>query len=184
MGCIACGRGFHKECMTGCKRCHPNDSSPETMEIEAPALLGRTKADADIRDPHSTGRKRAAELYPLDTNLPCEWQGKKNCGGGRFPIIGCLANTQAHRHHGPVKNTLRNQSGNVHRICTSCHIHWHELNDTEYDEKDYGLLPHQPEPADDVEIVQNALDWSSGEIGKRFTLASSVNKGLKNASED
>jgi hypothetical protein len=30
-----------------------------------------------------------------------------------------------------------------------------------------------------METVQNKLDWTSGKIGERFTLASSVNKGWK-----
>lgn len=139
-------------------------------------LSPREAKKNNLKDPESTGRKRAAQLYKIDPENPCEWQGKKNCGGGRYPVIGCRDGKQQHRHHGPVKRTTRNEVGNVHRICDDCHIHWHELNDLEYDEKDYNLLPHAPEPADDVELMKNILDWKSGEMGRRFKLASSMNR--------
>lgn len=73
-----------------------------------------------MKDVKSTGRKRAALLYPLDKNHPCEWRGKKNCGGGLKPIVGCLDGFQRHRHHGPVKNPVHNEQGNVHRVCATC----------------------------------------------------------------
>lgn len=93
----------------------------------------RTKPDAALKDQQSTGRKRAARLYPLDRNAPCEWRGKKNQGGGDNPIQGCTDGMQLNRHHGPDKNTLNNEPGNVHRICTHCHNRWHAKNDPDYD---------------------------------------------------
>jgi hypothetical protein len=158
-----------------------------TSEVEpsvAKALEPKTNKKGSTReglkDPKSTGRKRAARLYPIIADGRCEWQGKKNCGGGRVPIVGCIDGKQTDRHHGPVKNTTRNHSGNVHRICKSCHNHWHELNDLIYDEKDYGLLPHDPEDATVEECAQAQLDWITGEMAKRYKLASSVkNKKLK-----
>lgn len=177
MTCIACGRGFHEECYTKCSKCHPKNKRPEKVVVSlVEKYKKRGKTAKDLKDAKSTGRKRAAELYPLKRNKACEWQGKKNCGGGKFPIIGCLEGKQQHRHHGPVKDTTRNQAGNVHRICTPCHNHWHELNDHVYDARDFGLLPHDPEPASVAEIVSNALEWSSGVIKKKFTLTSQVNK--------
>lgn len=177
MSCPACGRGFHEECYSTCKKCHPKKKRPENGTVSlVEAYKKRGKTAKDLKDAKSTGRKRAAELYPLDPSAACEWQGKKNCGGGRYPIIGCYDGTQQHRHHGPVKDTTRNQEGNVHRICTSCHNHWHELNDLNYDAQANGLLPHDPEPASTDEIVKNALEWSSGAIKKKYTLASSVKK--------
>lgn len=187
MGCKACGRGFHRECSRGCKKCHPdnsqvldesvgngehNDKKSKETSGDAP----RSPKSRNLKDPESTGRKRAAKLYPIEIDTPCEWRGKKNCGGGRRPIIGCYDGTQQHRHHGPVKRTTRNELGNVHRICDNCHVHWHELNDLIYDESDYGLLPHDPSPATNEETIRNVLAWKSGEMGRQFELASSQNK--------
>lgn len=183
MPCPACGRGFHDECYTSCKKCHPKKKSLEKVRASSSSGTNeykkRGKTAEGLKDAHSTGRKRAKELYPINSGDPCEWQGKRNCGGGDFPVIGCLDGKQQHRHHGPVKDTTRNQQGNVHRICTPCHNHWHELNDANYEPRRFGLLPHDPEPATTDEIVRNALEWSSGAIAKKFTLASSVNKKKK-----
>lgn len=46
--------------------------------------------------------------------------------------VGC-DNLQQCRHHGPDKNTLNNDPGNVHRICHWHHNNWHALNDPDYD---------------------------------------------------
>lgn len=187
MGCKACGRGFHRECSKGCKVCHPEPLVPPSESVEngeANAESNKSNTPRDpktrnLKDPESTGRKRAAKLYPIKPGTPCEWRGKKNCGGGRRPIIGCYDGTQQHRHHGPVKRTTRNELGNVHRICDNCHVHWHELNDLIYDESEYGLLPHDPVEATDEETIQNVLAWKSGEMGRKFKLASSENKNKK-----
>lgn len=179
--CLPCGRGFHLECRK-CKKgkCHKEkeiDHGPsENVYAESNDSPQRRKsARENLRDPKSTGRKRAARLYPLDRGAPCEWRGLRNCGGGLRPIIGCLDGNQQHRHHGPVKETTRNELGNVHRICDDCHVHWHELNDLIYDEAQFNLLPHQPIPATELDIVQNQLDWKSGEMGRKFQLASTQN---------
>lgn len=183
--CVYCGRGFHLECRKCRKgKCHSGTDAVTTIgEVETESHdknqeepRKRKSAKENLSDPKSTGRKRAAILYPIDGNAPCEWRGKRNCGGGRRPIIGCLDGVQKHRHHGPVKDTTRNELGNVHRICTDCHVHWHELNDLIYVEREYNLLPHQPVPATDLEIVQNKLDWTSGKMGRMFELASSKNQ--------
>lgn len=98
----------------------------------------RFKNDAALRDQQSTGRKRASRLYPLDPDADCEWAGITNAGGGQYPIEGCGGNSkrpvakQECRHHGPDKNTLNNEPGNVHRICVTCHNRWHALNDKGY----------------------------------------------------
>lgn len=181
--CVPCGRGFHRECRRGCKRCHSDEVSSPTEEglIEDDPQgddsgdSPRTPKKLRLKDPESTGRKRAARLYPLDFSGPCEWQGKKNCGGGLRPIIGCNEGLQQHRHHGPVKSTTRNELGNVHRICDDCHVHWHELNDLIYDQSNYELLPHSPVEATVEEIAQNYLDWKLGRMRERFELASSKN---------
>lgn len=178
MSCSACGRGFHEECRTKCKLCHPKKKAIVITGKTSTSgeYLKRGKTAEGLKDAASTGRKRAAELYPLDKSAPCEWRGKRNCGGGRNPIIGCVDGTQKHRHHGPVKDTTRNTSGNVHRICTNCHTRWHERNDLEYDQREYGLLPHDPEEATPEELVTNHMKWVTGKMKLEHTLASSVNK--------
>lgn len=92
--------------------------------------------DADsVTDTESTGRKRAAKLFPISEGMPCEWAGLKFAGGGVVPIMGCIpqANKVAKDiHHGPNKSTLANFVGNVHRICSDCHNRWHSINDKFY----------------------------------------------------
>lgn len=179
-GCVSCGRGFHEECLTQCKKCHPDEYKVERKEVAEntgeTSKSSRKSKVRDLKDEKSTGRKRAARLYPIDKDSPCEWLGLKNCGGGRRPIIGCLDGKQQERHHGPVKKTTRNEEGNVHRICEPCHVHWHELNDLIYDETEYNSLPHDPIPASTEEILKNYLSWKSGEMGRKFELASSKNR--------
>jgi hypothetical protein len=152
MPCIACGRGFHEECYTECEICHPINELEESIRTVG---RGSVKDPKNIKDVHSTGRKRAAVYYPIFEGEPCEWKGKKNCGGGVEPIIGCIDGKQVHRHHGPIKNPLHNEPGNVHRICPSCHNRWHKENDDIYDEKVYATLPHSPELANEMELLAN-----------------------------
>lgn len=176
-GCAPCGRGFHEECKKGCSKCHPKSDSepPENKTLQKVDFRKHGGTREKLKDPQSTGRKRAAILYPLAKTEPCEWRGLKNCGGGRRPIIGCLDGLQAARHHGPVKNVTRNHEGNVHRICTRCHNHWHELNDLVYNEQEFGLLPHDPVAASPEELVKDEMAWRTGEIGKQYQLASTLN---------
>lgn len=178
MSCHNCGRGYHQECVNrkGCNTCHPPE--PE-LEFLKPDSAIRPQRKTEYKDAESTGRKRAAKLYPLNSNEDCDWRLRKNCGGGRRPIIGCADGKQQHRHHGPVKKTTYNHEGNVHRICSACHVHWHELNDLIYDEGDYNLLPHEPIEASLEEVTKNHLDWVSGEMGRRFDLKSAHNKDKK-----
>jgi len=160
MGCPGCGRGFHNECiLNDCNDCHADLT--QIAKSFQPQGRGRgqpLKSVEDITDPYSTGRKRAAIQYPIFKTNPCEWRGKKNCGGGT-PIIGCIKGLQVDAHHGPIKNPLRNEPGNVHRICKPCHVHWHAVNDSIYDEAEYEKLPHRPEPADDIELLANEAMW-------------------------
>ncbi|MFY3742208.1 MAG: hypothetical protein HMLIMOIP_002672 [Candidatus Nitrosomirales archaeon] len=155
MGCIACGRGFHPECETGCDKCHSNEDRVIKSFVGRGAPI---KDPEKVTDPYSTGRKRAAIQYPLFSTNPCEWRGKKNCGGGE-PIVGCVKGKQQARHHGPIKDPLRNEPGNVHRICTACHNRWHAVNDSIYDEKAYEKLPHSPEEATELELLANESYW-------------------------
>jgi hypothetical protein len=156
MGCIACGRNFHEECDTGCEVCHSD--TDRVMRAVTHAMGAPLKDSDKVTDPYSTGRKRAAVQYPIFKTNPCDWRGKKNCGGGE-PIVGCIAGFQKDRHHGPIKNPLRNEPGNVHRICKFCHNRWHTVNDPIYDELKYESLPHRPELATDTELMENELYW-------------------------
>lgn len=142
--CLSCMRGFTSECRGGdCDGTTPNDPieqepnadhNDDENELEdRPKRHRRTKPDAALKDQQSTGRKRAARLYKLDRTKPCEWRGKVRQGGGDNPIAGCIDGMQLARHHGPDKNTLNNDPGNVHRICHSCHNRWHSKNDPDYD---------------------------------------------------
>lgn len=138
--CIQCASGFPELCV-GDGTCDDSISLPyeeEASDAEAQATptqkrVRRNKPDAAVKDQQSTGRKRAARLYPLHRDWPCEWRNKTGMGGGDNPIRGCDNGVQQARHHGPDKNTLNNEPGNVHRICHSCHNTWHAKNDPDYD---------------------------------------------------
>lgn len=121
------------------------------------------KDDAVVRDQQSTGRKRAADMYPLYPEYDCEWRMQKGCGGGKYPIIGCLDGKQEARHHGPDKNTLNNEEGNVHRICHKCHNRWHHRNDEGYV---WGAIytPHSGKPATEVEVKLNDISWTGYKV--------------------
>lgn len=123
------------------------------------------KDDSVLRDQQSTGRKRAAKMYPLNSDADCEWRMQKNCGGGQMPIIGCLSGKQTDRHHGPDKNTLNNERGNVHRICSYCHNRWHTLNDPDYVSAAIHD-PHNPLVASSVDIALNEDFWSNRKMVK------------------
>lgn len=135
MRCLDCNRGFCEICLGGGCDCKHNGTTESVGTSEAVSdtksegtdskvalkRIRRTKLDASLRDQQSTGRKRAARLYPLDRTESCEWRLKKGMGGGDRPVDGCVSGLQQARHHGPDKNTLNNDEGNVHRICHSCH---------------------------------------------------------------
>ena len=119
---------------------------------------GRLKRDATLKDQQSTGRKRAARMYPLAPEANCEWQGLANCGGGNYPIIGCVTGLQQSRHHGPDKSTSNNDEGNVHRICHRCHNRWHAANNKEYDWTSTIVKGHNPRPQSVEERNQAIFD--------------------------
>lgn len=165
-GCLDCGRGLCELCNT-CSCC--DRKSPGNIKVgeedSSTTFVGRKSRSSDessrrdksvhknvgrpikepneIKDRQSTGRKRAALLYPITPDSPCEWQRLSNCGGGKHPIIGCANGRQQHRHHGPNKDTLQNGPGNVHRICDNCHNIWHSQNDEDYDPS----IKHNPRKA-------------------------------------
>jgi hypothetical protein len=168
--CFSCGRGFHAECDESPCCCSLVNVTPDDDEVWQ-------KEDKDIIDPKSTGRKRAAKLYPLDAEGSCEWQGLLQAGGGFKPIIGCLQGSQQNRHHGPDKDTLNNNKGNVHRICTRCHNRWHASNDDAYGLDLSPVVPfnHNTElKASDEELIMNEASWASIKI-KKGKLATNPN---------
>jgi hypothetical protein len=161
MACLGCGRGFHWECESRTseeKCCCINDQQP-TGAITP--LAGFTEAvikskhgykeDDDIGE--SAGRKRAAVLFEIVPDEPCEWRLLADCGGGQYPIIGCLTGKQENRHHGPDKKTSNNEEDNVHLICSNCHNTWHAKNDGFYDRDKFRLLKHSPRPATPEELL-------------------------------
>ena len=158
MGCPPCGRGFHEECIIWCEACHGNVKKVAKTLTTIGGRGAPVKDAENLGDPLSTGRKRAAIAFPLRRDQPCEWRGKKNVGGGT-PITGCLKGLQQARHHGPIKSPLENSPGNVHRICHHCHNRWHAVNDPLYDELKYKDLPHNPELADELELLANEAFW-------------------------
>lgn len=177
--CLSCLRGFHSTCIAriqnkSCSCEHKlgetsatiltfksdetsagqpsGEQAADTVDHKRSTRTRRLKRDDALKDQQSTGRKRAAELYPFldadgnrlkrgaDESLfrDCEWAGQVSCGGGTAPIRGCGLDGRPigkgiNRHHGPDKNTLNNEKGNVHRICPSCHNRWHAANDPDYD---------------------------------------------------
>jgi hypothetical protein len=181
MKCASCKKGRTWECCYSgdCSNSIPDfssNSNPDSVESGSDTVVEKIssepvreiktyKTDAALKDQQSTGRKRAAVMYPLDLELPCEWSHKKNCGGGSFPIIGCLDNKQTDRHHGPDKNTLNNEEGNVHRICATCHNRWHAKNDPDYV---WGSIysEHSPVEASPEEILLNDISWNGVELKK------------------
>jgi hypothetical protein len=146
--------------------------------------VGRPMLDPDqITDPKSTGRKRAAMLYPIYEGMECEWAWLRYAGGGVVPVVGCRGNTitdkkggddenkQGDRHHGPSKATINNAPDNVHRICSVCHTHWHVANDKFYTSPrppaDQQWFPNVPyfmhdsiTTATDEELEQSEAYWA------------------------
>jgi hypothetical protein len=129
VACPECAVGYHWECFQQPCCC----GNPVTEVIQGSKERGGQIKDPDeIGDIESTGRKRAAQLYPFYEGMKCEWRELYWAGGGVVPIIGCREGLAEARHHGPDKNTINNSPVNVHRICHDCHNRWHALNDSFY----------------------------------------------------
>lgn len=171
MMCFKCMRGAHTLCENNtCEDCHGsqelNVGIGTDIDLSMSALSegeGDTDEDSDreygyedtgldnpsykidsaLIDPQSTGRKRAAKLFPMDPTAPCEWRGMVNPGSSIYPIPDCIDGLQEARHHGPDYNTLNNSVGNVHRICHFHHNNWHALNDAMKSESYLKLYGHK-----------------------------------------
>lgn len=163
--CLDCAQGFHFDCLLGeeGKCCCGDRGSSSGSENEGLSTglrdgLKWAKSDTQIRDRKSTGRKRAAKLYPIDSDNGCEWRTLLFAGGGLYPIIGCTDGNMKHRHHGPILATTANVEGNVHRICDACHRVWHVCNDAFVKEfmRTVAWLPHDSDSHAPVDILKLA----------------------------
>lgn len=174
--CPMCLAGIPSSCLTGsCEQGIPTLIPIQSVRIETTdeedtasdrRSSSNSKRGRGIRKRNSgsqsAGRKEAARSYPLNGDKPCEWQGKANCGGGSFPILGCPTGVESYqqaRHHGPEKNVQNNEPGNVHRICHYCHYRWHAANDPTYD-WNAGVWPkHDPRPLTSKELSKQIVDY-------------------------
>lgn len=189
MICVWCNLGFYAECtnpkVTEDKLIIPCArwmSVTTVTKTEGTGEIGRPLMDpSEVRDPRSTGRKRAAALAPIFPEMLCEWAGLRHAGGGVVPIVGCNGHRlvdekgqrddglwQGDRHHGPDKNTLNNSVGfNLHRICVSCHHRWHSLNDPYYTEPrppaDIPWAPNEPYYRHDPETQASKAEYEDAE---------------------
>lgn len=159
--CPPCVLILHDECYNNHNHCDCfSDGNYSNVIDRENKRGGPTKDDDAVTDPGSTGRKRAAVMYPITEGMICEWAGLKNAGGGKHPIVGCLNNLATNRHHGPDKNTLNNTEGNVHRICATCHNRYHAVTDNDYDPNG-PFTPHDSETKTTLEeIYNNEMHWT------------------------
>lgn len=152
--CAYCAVGFPEDfCLTeGMCNSKEDIEGGETLGgiLELSASLGEDiQSERVYKDAVSTGRKRAAELYPIQVGQVCSWAWSKVCGGGVEPITGCTGRPATNIHHGPDKSTFSNEASNISVICTFCHNRWHVANDKYYSEPRPGngdaWLPNVPE---------------------------------------
>ena len=162
--CLPCVAEFHEECsQLKDNQCCCKVSGPSQLDNKRG---GPTKDDVEVTDPGSTGRKRAAVAYPITEGMICEWANLNFAGGGYYPIIGCPGNVATNRHHGPDKNTLNNDEGNVHRICAFCHNRWHARNDSLYAEfsgSEHWKLHDSDTKATAEQIVESEVYWATSQ---------------------
>jgi hypothetical protein len=104
----------------------------DVLSIRESDIDNTSGINKDFKDAVSTGRKRAAQLYPITVGQICKWAWHKQCGGGIVPIIGCTGRPASNIHHGPDKSTLNNEPTNISVICSHCHNRWHVANDKYY----------------------------------------------------
>ena len=199
--CLACRAGFHNEChetwnvsFTDICCCGGEVKFTANGDIKtSDAPVGdfgvevdsgyindgyeATKDLADYKDPISTGRKRAAEMYPISTGMVCEWAGLAKAGGGVVPIVGCVGRPASDRHHGPDKNTMNNAPTNMHRICDHCHNTWHGVNDPFY-----GPRPEHTQPFIPEGVV--GVDWFLHDADTKASMAEILAAEGKRLSEN
>tara|TARA_S200002703_G_scaffold36309_1_gene31427 strand:+ start:43 stop:630 length:588 start_codon:yes stop_codon:yes gene_type:complete len=159
----------------------PHQDDYTIVDVEKNSVGRPMSEPSDITDITSTGRKRAAMMYPIFKNMTCEWAGLKFAGGGVEPIVGCAGNIiqptkgpdKGDRHHGPDKNVINNSPQNVHRICSKCHNRWHAKNNKYYGERpapdeayvplpEYDWQAHDPETKATEEEIEQSESWWAG----------------------
>lgn len=190
--CWPCKRNQHTACIAEltnmmCDCTHENIPQPKAVGAIGNALnleaeefdtttttrTRRYKNDDAVTDQQSTGRKRAAKLYPLTdakgNKLPCDIAGKSNALPTfmEVQIDGCgvrpgtlPGNAQSRHHHN--YNTLDNERANVALLCHACHNLLHARNDPYKDviyERIYGFKPD----TSDLKHANKAL--KSGVVG-------------------
>lgn len=137
------------------KGCKDNEASDGTASNQGFGLFDPSEEpnkDEGLNDPVSTGRKRAAKLYPIAPGQVCEWAWKKHCGGSIEPIVGCTGRPATNIHHGPDKSTLNNdRETNISIICEYCHNRFHTANDKYYIE---------PRPKDNLIWLPDPLRYA------------------------
>lgn len=189
--CWFCAIDVHEECM----RPEPigdtnrHECCCERYEVAPTAVAAsgsgvRVKEPGEVTDATSTGRKRAAMLYPIFPSMVCEWSGLAKAGGGIEPIVGCNGNLifpptkkggdsdTGDIHHGPDKNTLNNAPDNVHRLCRSCHHTWHSANDRYYGKRpapDQPFVPREQFLAHDPVTRASAAELALANAGRTAT---------------
>jgi len=135
--CISCAADYPKnyclELYDGREYCKDLLETEQAIEALDLSFDDPTVEPKEMKDPVSTGRKRAAVMYPISGGQVCEWSWKKNAGGGIEPIIGCTGRPASHIHHGPDKSTLNNDRTNISLVCEFCHNRWHVANDKYYE---------------------------------------------------
>lgn len=171
MLCLACAAEFHNECFI------PADDGYCCCENFLPTVgliepKQRFKDPDEMKDPISTGRKRAAIAKPISEGMVCEWAHLKFAGGGVEPIVGCNNNSASNIHHGPDKDILNNSDSNLHRICAFCHNRWHAKNDKYYGQRPtpgspfipvppYDNLEHDPDSKASLEeVFKSEMEWA------------------------
>jgi hypothetical protein len=164
--CLPCAAEDHLLCMAPVDESKCCCSVLIVEEESQVTRIGPVKEAVDITDVQSTGRKRAAVMYPIEEGMICEWAYLKYAGGGVVPIVGCLNNPATDRHHGPDKNTLNNSPSNVHRICAYCHNYWHAKNDEFYGERPSGTEPFIPLDGNDWRVHDPETKASIEEVIK------------------
>lgn len=174
--CLPCSNGYYRECTQPVvdKELLLACGIVNTVidDTKARQRGGQVKFPEDITDVQSTGRKRAAQMYPITEGMKCEWQSLARAGGGVIPSIGCHNGMASNVHHGPNKSTLDNRKENVHRICSKCHNRWHSAND-----EFYGTRPLGGEPF----IPLNEFTWVWHDAETKASLEDVVKNELKYA---
>ena len=137
--CPECMRGFYcGECDVSKTNDEPSEPEDDLRSEETDIRVRRNKPDSSLKDQQSTGRKRAAKLYPLDRSAACQWReasSENPKGGDKMPITFSCNGLQQARHHGPDYNTLNNDPTNVSLICHVHHNGYHALNNQYKDEQ-------------------------------------------------